>query len=63
MSSTTTATIVIQKLKNHFARYGSPEVLISDNGPQFIPTEFAQFSKDWDFEHAAHLKSRTPPFE
>ena len=49
--SFTTATAVIQKLKPHFARFGSPEVLVSDNGPQFASTEFAQFSKTWDFDH------------
>ena len=32
--STTTAAIV-RKLKGHFARYGIPLVLVSDNGPQF----------------------------
>ena len=49
--SSTTATAVIQKLKPHFARYGSPEVLMSDNGPEFASAEFAQFSKTWDFDH------------
>ena len=49
--SSTTATAVIQKLKPHFARYGSPEVLVSDNGPQFASAEFARFSKTWDFDH------------
>ncbi|KAK7098153.1 hypothetical protein V1264_002511 [Littorina saxatilis] len=31
----TTSTTIIKKLKSHFARCGSPCVLISDNGPQF----------------------------
>jgi len=42
---------VITKLKNHFARYGCPERLISDNGPQFYSEEFAEFAKQWDFVH------------
>ena len=47
----TTATTVITKLKNHFARYGIPEQLVSDNGPQFSCAEFAQFLQHWDCEH------------
>ena len=39
------------KLKNHFARYGYPDRLISDNGPQFVSSEFRKFANDWDFEH------------
>ena len=30
----TTSDAVINKLKHHFARYGIPDVVISDNGPQ-----------------------------
>ena len=51
LNSSTTTKAVIQKLKAHFSHYGSPETLISDNGPQFASAEFAQFSKTWDFEH------------
>ena len=32
--STTTSSSIIKHLKPHFARYGIPEELISDNGPQ-----------------------------
>ena len=28
------------KLKPHFARYGLPDTLITDNGPQFIGEDF-----------------------
>ena len=42
---------VIRKLKAHFARYGCPETVVSDNGPQYASAEFATFSKEWDFEH------------
>ena len=45
------ASTVILKLKNHFARYGCPERVISDNGPQFYSEEFADFAKQWDFVH------------
>jgi transposase InsO family protein len=42
---------VINKTKAHFARYGSPSVLVSDNGPQYVSESFERFAKVWDFEH------------
>jgi len=42
-----TATTV-ERLKVIFARFGIPETLMTDNGPQFSSCEFAQ---DYDFEH------------
>lgn len=46
----------IRKLKANFARRGIPEVLISDNGPQFTSHEFKKFSKDWEFNHITHCQ-------
>ena len=34
-----------------FLRYGVPDKIMSDNGPQFASAEFATFAKLWDFEH------------
>ena len=34
-----------------FARYGNPDVLISDNGSQFASEEFASFARKWGFDH------------
>ena len=48
---TTTSAAVIRKLSCHFARYGIPETVISDNGPQFSSREFADFAEIWDFKH------------
>ena len=48
---TVTAAAVINKTKAHFARYGSPNFLISDNGPQYVSESFQRFAKAWDFEH------------
>lgn len=36
---------------SHLARYGCPECLINESGPQFTSSEFAKFAKEWDFEH------------
>lgn len=47
----TKSNTVIRKLKAHFARQGIPDVLISDNGPQYTSQEFRQFSRRWEFEH------------
>ena len=47
----TKASTTILKLKSHFARYGIPDQVISDNGPQFASDKFADFAKAWDFEH------------
>ena len=47
----TKAKDVIRKLKAHFARYGVPSVVISDNGPQFSSEAFEKFSHEWEFEH------------
>lgn len=41
----------ILKLKNNFARYGIPDQVVSDNGPQFNSKEFADFARTWDFKH------------
>ena len=42
---------VINKLKGTFSRFGIPETVVSDNGPQFSCQEFTDFSKKWDFKH------------
>ncbi|XP_046571089.1 uncharacterized protein K02A2.6-like [Haliotis rubra] len=42
---------VIRKLSVNFARHRMPEILMSDNGPQFASAEFADFASRWDFKH------------
>ena len=42
---------VIKALNSIFSRYGAPDVVISDNGPQFDSAEFAAFGKTWKFQH------------
>lgn len=45
-----TATI-IQFLTTIFSREGNPKTLISDNGPQFLSAEFADFLKESGIQH------------
>lgn len=47
----TSAKTIIHKLKSHFARYGIPDSLTSDNGPQYYNSEFQKFANTWGFEH------------
>ena len=49
--STTTSNAVISVMKSIFARHGVPEVVRSDNGPQFSAEEFAKFSSSFGFQH------------
>ena len=50
LKSTTSAS-VINHLKSTFSRHGIPEVVRSDNGPQFSSLEFARFSNSFEFQH------------
>jgi transposase InsO family protein len=50
MRSTTTMD-VINKLKNIFARWGIPSILVTDNGPQYGSQQFRDFVRQYCFEH------------
>ena len=50
LPNTLTATVV-QLTKAHFARFGIPERLIVEGGPQFISSEYKQFAFEYGFEH------------
>lgn len=45
----TTSRQVIQKLKAVFTRFGIPDEVVSDNGPQFSSADFHEFAKELDF--------------
>ena len=49
--SSTTSVSTIAALKNVFSRHGIPEVVRSENGPQYSSQEFAAFSKAYSFKH------------
>ena len=53
----TTATRTVAVLRNLFARYGLPQVLVSDNGPQFVSEEFKTFLRTNGVRHVL-----TPPY-
>ena len=44
----TTSATVIQFLKEQFSRHGVPDVLVSDDGPQYSSQEFTDFSRKWN---------------
>ena len=46
-----TATEMINHMQNIFARHGIPNVLISDNGPQYTSEAFNDFAKDYKFQY------------
>lgn len=41
--ATRTATITVNAVRDIFSRHGHPEIVVSDNEPQFIASEFQQF--------------------
>ena len=42
---------VSKALKVMFSRYGVPEIVVSDNGPQFSSAEFGMFATKWQFKN------------
>ena len=49
--SNTTSLNIINALKTIFSRYGIPETVVSDNGPQYSAQEFKDFAKAYNFTH------------
>ncbi|XP_062511696.1 uncharacterized protein K02A2.6-like [Corticium candelabrum] len=47
----TKAADVITILDKHFANFGIPETIFSDNGPQYANEEFRKFSRKLGFQH------------
>ncbi|KAL8616423.1 hypothetical protein ACOMHN_041026 [Nucella lapillus] len=46
-----TSSSLIAKLKSIFAVHGIPDVVMSDNGPQFASADFRNFASDFGFTH------------
>ena len=47
----TTTQAVVRELKTVFARFRIPEILVTDNGPQFSSNEFQVFAESCSFNH------------
>ena len=47
----TTSTATIWKMSEIFAQHGLPDMLLSDNGTNFISEEFAQFLRSKGIIH------------
>ena len=47
----TTASRNVEELRKLFAQHGLPEELVSDNGPQFIASEFEVFMRSNCVKH------------
>jgi hypothetical protein len=54
----TSAQATLKVLRPHFARYGSPRVIISDNGTPFNSREFSDFCAEWNIEHRTSAPTR-----
>ena len=46
-----TSTAIIVRLKSIVATHSIPDVVVSDNGPQFASTEFRKFTEEFCFTH------------
>ena len=49
--SNTTSHGITAVLKTIFSRFGIPETVVSDNGPQYSSRDFAEFAEAYDFTH------------
>ena len=49
----------ISVLKELFSEHGIPETIRSGNGPQFASHQFAEFTKEWNFDHTT-ISPRNP---
>ncbi|KAL2089331.1 hypothetical protein ACEWY4_014019 [Coilia grayii] len=47
----TASEAVIEHFKSIFAHHGIPDVVRSDNGPQFASEHFRKFAQEWGFDH------------
>nr|XP_054752822.1 uncharacterized protein K02A2.6-like [Lytechinus pictus] len=47
----TTSANIISLIKEIFSEQGTPEKLLSDNGPQYSSAQFKTFAEEWRFTH------------
>lgn len=46
-----TSNTVVNVLQQHMSRHGIPEILYTDNGPEFASKEFSKFVRGYQFQH------------
>ncbi|KAK3724232.1 hypothetical protein QZH41_002381 [Actinostola sp. cb2023] len=56
---TTTSATLIEFYKEQFSRHGIPDVLMTDNGPQYTSREFTDFAREWEFKHLSSSPHHT----
>ena len=49
--NSSSAEVIIKKMRATFAKLGLPKILVTDNGPQFTSAQFAQFTKNNGIKH------------
>ena len=47
----TSSSTVVHHTKSILARHGIPNVIVSDNGPQFTAKEYQKFTREWGVQH------------
>ena len=47
----TSSETIVMHTKTQFARFGIPETVLTDNGPQFQAEAYARFAKEWEFNY------------
>ena len=57
----TSSSAVIKFLKAQFSGHGIPDVLVTDNGPQYVSGEFSEFTTQWEFQHVPVTSSPYHP--
>ena len=55
--SSTTSSAIIYVLQAVFSHHGIPDVVRSDNGPQYASQEFAQFARAYGFAMSVAAQS------
>ena len=55
-----TASVIIHRLKQHFARHGIPQECVTDGGPPFNSSDFRQFAERYDFRHTVSSPYYSP---
>ena len=51
MSQDTVTSKLVSALRQSFCRVGVPDIFWSDQGPQFMSSQFQNFAKQWGFRH------------